>query len=227
MPNSVVQLCRPPDDTAANCRSPAAWSRCVAAARDPPGPTRHDRTGPPQRHPQGSLAASRPAIPQVPRCTVDRDGRCTRRLGPRPGRRRRPRTIRRVDGQAAQSAPGIGVWNVRRSSAPCGSGSCSSSCWPSRSPPSSAAEASTRTSRPRPRSRSSTTATSRTRRSTTRNRRSTSTCATRSTAPRRSRRSTRSVPPTTSTTWSRAPATPTASTSTPTSPRRACSSASW
>ncbi len=57
---------------------------------------------------------------QSHRCPVYRRSRrrCTRAPGSSPGRRRRPRTIRRVTGRASPPAPGIGVWNVRRSSAP-------------------------------------------------------------------------------------------------------------
>ena len=39
----ALPIVGPPADTAASCRPPAAWSRCVAPARNPPGPTRHDR----------------------------------------------------------------------------------------------------------------------------------------------------------------------------------------
>jgi hypoxanthine phosphoribosyltransferase len=121
--------------------------------------------------PFGSCAGNR----QPPRCTVVRDD-APPSAGAPPGSQ-----AASPDGQEGRRAgrgvpaPGIGVWNVRRSFAPCGSGSAWWSSWPWCSPRSSGATAGSSRSRPPPRSPSSPTTTSRRSRSTTRNRPSIST----------------------------------------------------
>ena len=59
-----------------------------------------------------SPASSRPAIGQHPRCTVELDDAAPSAGVPCPGRRRRPRTIRRVDGQAGLSRRPASVYGT-------------------------------------------------------------------------------------------------------------------
>ena len=70
----------------------------------------------------------RPGVPSIPTTLHPAPGCSPQVAGGVPGR------SGGSTGRPDSPAPGIGVWNVRRSSAPCGSGSSSSSSLPSRSP---------------------------------------------------------------------------------------------